>query len=462
MVGYLRDAGRRANTLGAAAVALLGLIAAYAAVQLSGTKTGLVLTLGAILGPVVLVLAITSPVLFPFGLYALITPFDALIVFAPGAGTITAAVGAASGAALLFSGMRNKQRFTDPDSSVGVWLVYTLWLLASTFWAIDPNVSLTMMPTALELFALYAVVSFIRVRDAELATVLKLTALGGVCAALYLLYLAHTGVAVHQDRMYLRTSTSYWNPDFLSTALILPVLIAIGSALSTRNLFARVGWMGSVVAMIVAIILTGARGPELGVLAGIVYLVARDRARRWTLAVLLGALGAVAGGFYGPSLLARWAQAFSDGGAGRMDIWRVGWVAFKHNWLFGAGFNNFQQAYNQVFIQVFQPLAIGWSHASHNILVGNGVELGIIGLGILLFAWYSQFRALRHIGEEDYRYPLRLCLEASLIALFISGLFADIMLIKCCWLAFMIVNLTRNASAVAHPAAVKAPLPQHA
>ncbi len=453
MVGNLRHPGLRANVIGAAITSFLGLVTAYAALTLNGTKTGVIMTLAAVLGPVMLVIAITSPIVFPFGFFAFLTPFDALLAISGGSGgTLTAALGAASGAALLFYGIR-KKRFADADVSVAVWLVYTLWIVASAFWAIDSNLTLTLLPTALELFGLYAVISLIRPSDRELLTTLKFTAVGGVFAALYLLYLAHSGIAQHQDRMYLRTKDYFWNPDFLSTALILPVLIAITNATWSRNFFGRAISLLGVGIILIAVILTGARGPELGILAGVGYLVLRDP-HRWKLAGVCGVLGVIAAVFYGPSLSSRWTQALSDGGAGRLSIWHVGWLAFKHNWLYGAGFDNFTQAYNRVFLQVFQPLDIGWSHDSHNILVGHAVELGIIGVALLLFGWYTQFRALRHVGSDDARYPIRLSLEASILGLFVAGLFADIMIVKCSWLAFMLVNLARNATA---PQPVPAP-----
>ena len=446
MVGNLRQPGIRANVIGAAVVSALGVVTAFAALTLNGTKTGIILTLAAVLGPIMLVIAITSPIAFPFALFAFLTPFDALLALTGGSGgTLTAALGAASAAALLFYGIR-KKRFADPDVSVAVWLLYTLWIVASTFWAIDSNLTLTLLPTALELFGLYAVVSLIRPNDRELLTTLKFTAVGGVFAALYLMYLAHSGIAQHQDRMYLRTKEYFWNPDFLSTALILPVLIATTNAIWSRTFFKRALSLAGVGIILIAVILTGARGPELGILAGVGYLVVRDP-HRWKLVSVCGVLGAIAAIFYGPSLSSRWALAMSDGGAGRLSIWHVGWLAFKHNWLYGAGFDNFTQAYNRVFLQVFQPLDIGWSHDSHNIIVGNAVELGIIGVALLLFGWYTQFRTLRHVGPDDARFPIRLSLEASLVGLFVAGLFADIMIVKCSWLAFMLINLTRNAAA---------------
>lgn len=446
MVGYFRQASRRANAIGAGFIALLALIAAYAGVQLAGTKTGTVLTIGAVLGPVLLVLAITSPVVFPFGLYAFLTPFDALLSFS-NAGTLTAALGAASAAAMLFFALRNK-RFADPDRSVGLWLLYMLWIVASAFWAIDSSRTFDMLPTALELFGLYVAVSLVRITSKDLSSVLKFTIGGGLAASAYMLYLIHTGVAVHSDRMYLRTDTTFWNPDFLSTALILPLTISLQAAISSRNTFTRIASVVAIAVIVPTMILSGARGPELGALAAFLYLGWRDK-NRWKILGCAAAVVCVSAIAFQSSLATRWADALTGGGAGRTNIWHVGWLAFKQNWLFGAGFNNFPQAYNQVYMQVFQPLNVGWSKDSHNILIGNGVELGIIGLILLLLAWYYQFRALSHVGESDERYPVRLALEASLIGLFVSGLFADIMLIKCSWLLFMLINLTRNVRAPA-------------
>lgn len=455
MAAYLRQASRRANVFGAGIISVLALVAAWAGVQLAGTKTGALLTLGAVLGPIILVVAITAPAIFPFGFFAMLVPFDSLLALNGGTGgTLTAVLGAASAAALLFYGIRNK-RFADPDRSVGVWTLYMFWIIASIFWAMDGNTAMALLPTAIELFAVYAVVSMIRITPRELSAILKLTAVGGVLAGLYLVYLSHTGVAIHEDRMYLRADGYYWNPDFLATALILPLMICITGAISSRGLLMRVGSVLGALMIMSSVVMTGARGPEVAIVLAVAYLVVRDK-NRWKLIGVFGVLAAVAAIFYGPNLAVRWQEAMTDDGAGRTDIWKVAWVAFKHNWLFGTGFNNFQVAYNQVFIQVFQPLDIGWNHASHNIVVGNAVELGVIGLGIMLLGWWTQFRAVRHVDETDARYPVRLCLEASLIGLFVAGLTADIMLVKCSWLAFMLVNLTRNTVPVQRTAAAPA------
>jgi O-antigen ligase len=457
MVAYFRHTGRRtANLFSAAIVTLLGVIASWAGVQLAGTKTGMALGIMATLGPVLLVVAIVNPIVFPFSLYAFLTPFDWVLVLTnSSAATLTRVVGAASAAALLFYIIRTK-RFADPDRSVGVWLIYHLWLTASLFWAIDPKASTELLPTALQLYGLYVVVCMIRIDLSMLKTVVAAVIAGGVSAALVMLYLYHTGVAITAGRLWLRTENMNWNPDHASGALLLPLCLATMACVSTRNLGVRLLSIGSVLIILRTIQLTGARGPELALLVMLIYLIARQR-NRWQLGAILGGLFAIAMAIGAKDVMSRWSDAISTGGAGRTDIWHVGWVAFKENWLFGAGFNNFALAYNRSLLEVFQPLFVGWNRASHNIWVGNGVELGIIGIALLLWGWYSQFRAVRTIAPDDPRYPMRLACEASVLGLFVAAMFADVILTKYLWLAFMLVGLTRNTATVRVPAAAPSP-----
>lgn len=449
MVGHLRIAARQSSAAGAAIIAFLGLVASYAGVQLAGTKTGAVLAFGAVLVPLLLALSLFAPLIFPFGVYAMLTPFDSILILS-GASTVTKVLGGLSAAALLFYLLRTK-RVSDPDRSVAMWLLYCLWLTSSVFWAIDAKTSLDLLPTALLLFGLYAVVSFVRIHTPTLDTVSRFVMAGGAAASAYALYMYHSGVAIKESRMWLVTDNVNWNPDHLSASLLLPMAIAIMTCVFGRSLWMRLAGLASIGIMLPTLVLTGARGPELGLLVLVGYLILREpnRARlAWPVVAALGIAAIVSA----PTLIDRWSGALSSGGAGRTDIWHVGLEAFKQNWLFGAGFNNFPLAYDRAMMSVFQPQYIGWNRAPHNIIVGNSVELGIIGLALLLIGWYTQFRAMRAIGPEDPRFRMRLLLEASLLGLFVSGLFADVMLTKYLWLAFMLVSLTRNAVPAGAPA----------
>lgn len=445
MVGYFWERSRRANSIGVGIVALCALIAAYASVQLSGTKTGAALSLLTTVGPALLYAAITVPLAFPFGAYAVLTPFDSILRM-PEFGTLTRLLGLASGAALLFYMLRTR-RFGEAHRNLALWLLLYLWMGASVFWAIDVQSALVLLPTAIQLFALYVVVAMFRIDLRGLRTVVSAVIIGGFAAAAYGIYLYKSGQADLQDRLWLRTGHTQLNPDHFANSLLLPICLTLIGVLWTQKLSVRIAGSASLLVMMGALFLTGSRGAMTGLGAVLVYLFVRDR-HRWQIAgatVAFAILGVIA---TGGQLVSRWALAAQNGGAGRISIWQVGWIAFKQNWLFGAGYANFPFAYDRAFLQTFQSFYANWHRASHNIVLGTAVELGLIGVALLLLAWYGQFKLLAPIPENDTRYPLRLALESSLIGLFVAGLFADIMIEKYVWLAFMLVALVRNAAPV--------------
>lgn len=435
---------RRTSSVAGAVVGALAVAGAYAATALSGTRSGIALALTATVGPVLLYVALFAPVTFPFGLYAFLVPMSSIINIAS-FGTLTRLLGAVSAVALLFFMLRTK-RFSEPHRGLAVWILLYLWMGASVFWAIDPTTALQQLPTALQLFGLYIVISMLRIDLRTLQQVVAFVVAGGAIAGCYLLYLHGHGGANFQGRLWLRNDSVDLNPDFFSAALVLPAGLALSGGLWARGFGAKIVWMGAFAVILVTMMLTGARGPELGLAAMILYLLIRDR-HRWQVAIVSGVLLALGAAVAGADFAARWARATAGGGAGRTDIWRIGLLAFKEHWLFGAGYANFPFAYDHAFIHVFEPFYTNWHRVSHNILLGYGVDLGIVGLLLLLAGWVTEFRLLRRIDASDPRYPLRLSLESVLIALFVTGIFADIMTQKFLWLAFMLVVLTRNASA---------------
>lgn len=452
MVGHLLDRNRRANSIALSIVVVCGIIAAYASVQMSGTKTGTALSLLTTIGPALLYAALTVPLAFPFGAYAVLTPFDNILALDQ-FGTLTRLLGLASGAALLFYMLRTR-RFGEPHRNLAYWLLLYLWMGASVFWAIDVQSALSLLPTAVALFALYVIIAMFRIDVRGLRTVVGAITCGGVAAAAYGIYLYKTG-ATFQDRLWLKTDTGQLNPDHFAAALLLPVCLTLVAVLWTRRPEIRFAGIGALLVMIYALFLTGSRGAMLGVVAVLLYLFVRDR-HRWQLAGASLGFAVLGMAATGGSLLGRWALAAQNGGAGRVSIWQVGWIAFKQNWLFGAGYANFPFAYDRAFMQTFQSFYANWHRASHNIILGTAVELGIIGLALLLFAWWGQFKLLDVIPETDTRYSLRLALESALIGLFVCGMFADVMIEKYLWLAFMLVALTRNATPVTEKVPVNA------
>lgn len=446
MVGYSRLAqpNRRATALGFGIVLLLGLVAAYASILLSGTKTGAVLALGTTIGPALLYVSIVAPLTFPFGLYAALVPLDGLLGFTQ-VGTLTRIVGLAAAGAMLLYMLRTKKA-VDAARQTMFWVLFYLWAGASMFWALDPAVSQLMLPTELQLFALYLVAAAFPVNLRGLQSIVAITIASSVAVAAYGVYAFHSGGLTTTARLAISDTTGGLNPDHYAGAMILPIALAIAGLLWSRSLWVRTGCALAIVIMLWAVELSGARGATLGLGALFIYLLIRDRHHRVQL-VTLAAVGcalvlAIAGG----SMIARFAEASVNGGAGRMDIWHVGWLAFKNNWLVGAGYNNFPLAFDQSFLQVSQSFFTKWHRASHNILLHTGVELGIVGLALFVMAWIGQIRLAIAISPNHLLYPMRLATEGALIGLFVAGLFADIMTQKYVWLGFMLIALVRNAA----------------
>lgn len=447
MVGSLRES-RRSNVIAAAVIASAGTIAAYASVALSGTKVGVVLAAIAIFGPALFYGALTSPVAFPLALYIILIPFDNLLEL-NAFGTVTKLLAIASGAAMVFYMLRTKRSVAPPDVLV-VWLLFYLWMGATTFWAIDTQSSVTLLPTAIQLLLLYAVVAIFPMDLGRLRTVVTAAVAGGLGAAVYGIYLYKTGSAIGGGgRLWITTDTSFVDPNHFSAALLLPLSLSVVGMLWSRRFMARIAYGICAAILLAAMGFSASRGALLGVFALLVYFLIRDRHR-----IPLAGATALIGAFVlatQTSLIERFQTSLSSGGAGRIDIWKVGFAAFKEFWLLGAGYNNFAFAYDKAFLQVYQLHYAGFHRAPHNLLLGTGVELGLLGVFLVLLAWYGHWRILSSIPMDDPRYPVRLALEGALIASFVAALFLDMMVSKYLWLTFMLVLMVRNTKTETPP-----------
>ncbi len=80
----------------------------------------------------------------------------------------------------------------------------------------------------------------------------------------------------------------------------------------------------------------------------------------------------------------RTGTAASTGGAGRTDIWSVGFKIFETSPVIGVGYANFPVAFTQAVVRAAEVgLGIGVGSGPHNIVVGTAGELGIVGLVLL-------------------------------------------------------------------------------
>lgn len=450
---YARRRPASGPILAVALVTLAAIVAALAITGLSGTKTGFVLAIAAIGGPVMIYAAIVAPLIFPFGVYIVAIPFDN-ILNVTAFGTLTKLLAILSGAAIILYLMRTR-RAIRPSRSLLLWCAFFAWATMSAFWAIDTKAVFTELATSIELLILYGAIAMTPANHRTVRFVSFATITGAVIAALYGAYLFHNGVDIYYStgRLRITTDSGAIDPNHFAAALLLPIALCLTNMLYTRKWQAFLLNFGAVSTMLVGVAISQSRGAIMAIGAIVIYFLWRSRGR----VRLFSVVGALAAGMlvFGSQtpLWERFGEAISTGGAGRTSIWRVGIMAFKQHWFIGAGYNNFADAYDRVFLETPHQMfgTAEWHRAPHNLLVGTSVELGIIGLILMLAAWGGQFRMLSNIPFNDEEYPMRVAVEAAILGTFIAALFLDVMIFKYVWLTFMLAALVRNAHYVRRP-----------
>src|SRR5947209_19899890 len=139
------------------------------------------LYLAALLG---LCLVTLWPVQSTLGIYALLVPFDSILVLGSSdrGTTLTFVIGGLAIAVLLATGI-GFHRLAIPPRAALWWLLFILWGAASAFWAYEQATVIHRFPTMFSLFILYVVVSSYRMHETEFSGVVAMTILGGCLAA---------------------------------------------------------------------------------------------------------------------------------------------------------------------------------------------------------------------------------------------------------------------------------------
>jgi len=303
---------------------------------------------------------------------------------------------------------------------------------------------------ALLLFLYFAAAS-IRPTEKEMATIIWLVILGGFLAAAISLYAFSRGewwispLATHFTRQLsgretLATSDRMTDPNILGASLILPLSLAVGTLLSSRTWPRRLLLFGLVGVIGASTLATMSRGAIAALATVFMVLLWRSGARRRVVLPLMIIAGIA---MSMPAIWNRLMLTQIDRGAGRFDIWQVGLSAFRHYALFGAGQDCFPYAFNQ-YAQT-APHFVGFSRAPHNIYLGTGVELGLVGLVLLVGAIVRHLRLAakgsQAVPDEAMRLQL-VSYEAALWGLLVCGFFLDLLWDEYLWLTLMLMVMT--------------------
>jgi O-antigen ligase len=390
---------------------------------------------------VALVLLFLWPIEVTLGAYAFLLPFDSIsrLGNSPEGRAFTWYVGAGIALVLLSLGITNNKLRTPPRSS-RYWLAFLGWGALSVFWALDSDRVLAELPTALGLLGLYFVAVCFEVTEEQLSRVAFLAVAGGLVASLMSIGSFQQGFGTIDERSSLIAGTQQADPNIFAASLLIPLALSIAGVVAGRKLAERLMMLVTAFIITFAILLTMSRGA----LVALVFIAAiyayRLRLNRWIVTlfwILPLSLLALPSTFF-----ERLHRMFFDRGAGRLDIWVVGMTALKHFVLQGAGLGNFNTAYEQYV--GFAPVYRGHSRAAHNIYLQVSVELGALGIALLLTALFSQFNSLRRAiissAASRNRVMLVAC-EAMCWGMLAAGFFVGLLWQKTFWMVLILSAL---------------------
>jgi O-antigen ligase len=150
------------------------------------------------------------------------------------------------------------------------------------------------------------------------------------------------------------------------------------------------------------------------------------------------------------------AATLADRGAGRLDIWRVGWAVFTSHPVLGIGLGCFPIIYLSF---LSRATGISAKHVEavleksqkfpHNIYVGTAAEGGVVGIALLGATLAAHLRAAvgswRALAAQ--RHPaagLALVAVAALVAFVVEGATFDIAHRKYFWLTLGLATIGRQ------------------
>jgi O-antigen ligase len=380
------------------------------------------------------------PVQVALGTFALLIPFDSSGLTEGGSGrTLNWFVGAAAASILIITALAARTLHKPPRAALW-WAILVAWCSLTALWAVDPRPSLLRLPTAGACLLLYLAAASLRVREIEFKGIVGSVIVGGCLAGAYASYQFYHGVGwgggVRSSFVF---GASEVNPNLFATRLLLPLALAVGAYFASRSGLRKTIMLCISALLTLSVLLTLSRGAALAVLVMAAVFLLRFGVNRRLLAV--SALFAVITMTLPSEFFKRVGEAGATGGAGRLDIWRVGWELLKHYGIFGAGLGNFPVVYSRY--AGYAPHFVGFNRASHNLYLEIAVEAGIIGILLLMQAVRVQLWAGRNNRSRAGKPNVWLvACEAAGWSIMTSAMFGQLFWEKSFWLLWIMVALS--------------------
>jgi putative inorganic carbon (hco3(-)) transporter len=222
-----------------------------------------------------------------------------------------------------------------------------------------------------------------------------------------------------------RVNTTFVDPNIFARYLVIAIVSNLVLNIFEKNQRQHILYFFTLIALFLGLWMSYSRAGILNVVLMIVALIALLPNKK--LIVSVGVLGLLGIGLTlaNPTVVQRFAGLKVGLYAldpGRFYLWSVAWAMFKDNPILGVGLGAFQRTFETYYTGMMLPQF--WVTRSHTTILTVASELGLIGLGVLLWIWVCLLQAvrkLRNLSQETYVMGVGFCL--IVLAVFISSQF---------------------------------------
>jgi len=409
---------------------------------------------GLVLAVPVIATVVLMMLRYPVGLlavYGAIVPFGSSLVlpvpFLPS--PLRTATSLLGGIVIVRCGwefLQSRVRTRHVPAPAALWCLYGAVAVASLAWSVVPSTTSGGLIVLFGLLALYLVVSVYPFEASDLRVFERGVVAGAFLTSCYGLLMAAIGALPRSAAGVPRFEITGGgggeggDPNITAAALLLGFAIAVFRiAAPGESRLER--WSHAAAAAFIAagITLTASRGGLVGI--GIVLLIILWRRGHWRVTVAVVGAVAIVMMLFPEALLLRLGDTDTTG---RTGIWRSAAVACPEYCLVGAGYDAFPDVHRAVYLSDPGALANRPRFEAHSIWIESLLELGILGLAILVMVLGVTTTRLVALPRPARRGAL-----AALVALLFTNTFLSNLAFKYFWLVLMycaVVESTARAT----------------
>jgi O-antigen ligase len=390
-----------------------GAIAAGLVAALVATVLGPLAAVGLAGGIGLVLLGLRWPLL-PLFIFVALVPIEETVVIT-GVGTLSRWIGVVF--AVVYA-IPRINRLTPLALPLAGW-AFVGWAALSVAWAVDPDASSVPVQTLIQLAVIGFLIADVVINDPTVVRPL-LWVYSVAAAATAAIGIVVYGIGGMSADVRIAALAGQ-NPAQFASLLLPAFIFGLHEMLNRRRVAAS-----ALVAFLcmAGIVLSGTRSVWLAAAFVVLFLLLPRLGIRRAIAALgvVGVLVLVTFQIPGVASLVveRTQTAAQTGGAGRTDIWASGLEIFESAPVTGVGYGNFPVA---VAMTDFRSANIGATNltflAPHSVVVGPAVELGVVGLTLLVL-FIVPLIARRGWGPDG------LLVQAILASLMVDALFIDI------------------------------------